>query len=132
MADTTTVFQSGNSQAVRLPKEFRFKSKTVEIFRRGDEVVLREKPRTLGDVLRSLPPVTPAMDAEIQAIFEAGRDRRMPAQRDWAALWGEPAAKAKPRRVPAAKAATPAKTTKAVKAAKAAKPSVVAAAGTKG
>ena len=42
MADATvtrtTVFQSGNSQAVRLPKEFRFKSKTVEIFRRGDEI----------------------------------------------------------------------------------------------
>lgn len=35
------VFQSGNSQAVRLPKEFRFASKEVEIFRRGDEVVLR-------------------------------------------------------------------------------------------
>jgi virulence-associated protein VagC len=52
VSDTTTVFQSGNSQAVRLPKEYRFKTKTVEIFRRGDEVVLREKPRTLGDVLR--------------------------------------------------------------------------------
>lgn len=51
----TTVFQSGNSQAVRLPKEFRFKSKTVEIFRRGDEVVLREKPRTLGQLIKDLP-----------------------------------------------------------------------------
>jgi antitoxin VapB len=51
----TTVFQSGNSQAVRLPKEFRFKSKTVEIFRRGNEVVLREKPRTMGDVIKGLP-----------------------------------------------------------------------------
>jgi antitoxin VapB len=51
----TTVFQSGNSQAVRLPKEFRFKSKTVEIFRRGDEVVLREKPRTLGELIKHLP-----------------------------------------------------------------------------
>jgi antitoxin VapB len=36
------VFRSGNSQALRLPKEFRFKTKEVEIFRRGDEVVLRE------------------------------------------------------------------------------------------
>ena len=54
----TTVFQSGNSQAVRLPKEFRFKSKTVEIFRRGDEIVLREKPRTIGELLASLPPLT--------------------------------------------------------------------------
>ncbi len=51
----TTVFQSGNSQAVRLPKEFRFTSKTVEIFRRGDEVVLRERPRTMGDLIKGLP-----------------------------------------------------------------------------
>ena len=51
----TTVFQSGNSQAVRLPKEFRFSSKTVEIFRRGDQVVLREKPRTMGDLIKGLP-----------------------------------------------------------------------------
>lgn len=40
---TAKVFRSGNSQAVRLPKEFRFKAKEVEVFRRGDEVVLREK-----------------------------------------------------------------------------------------
>jgi len=39
------VFKSGNSQAVRLPKQFRFESEEVEIFRRGDEVVLREKGR---------------------------------------------------------------------------------------
>lgn len=38
------VFQSGNSQAVRLPKEFRFSTDQVEIFRRGDEVILRERP----------------------------------------------------------------------------------------
>jgi len=42
------VFRSGNSQAVRLPKEFRFKAREVEIFRRGQEVVLREKDRTLA------------------------------------------------------------------------------------
>lgn len=35
------VFQSGNSQAVRLPKEFRFDVDEVEIYRRGDEIVLR-------------------------------------------------------------------------------------------
>jgi antitoxin VapB len=42
------VFRSGNSQAVRLPKEFRFKEEEVEILRRGDEVVLREKERNLA------------------------------------------------------------------------------------
>jgi antitoxin VapB len=40
---TARIFKSGNSQAVRLPKEFRFQSEEVDIFRRGDEVVLREK-----------------------------------------------------------------------------------------
>lgn len=38
---TTQVFKSGNSQAVRLPKAFRFNCDTVEIFRRGDEIILR-------------------------------------------------------------------------------------------
>ena len=37
------IFQSGGSQAVRLPKEFRFSGREVEIFRRGDEIVMREK-----------------------------------------------------------------------------------------
>jgi antitoxin VapB len=55
---TARVFRSGNSQAVRLPKEFRFKSKEVEIFRRGDEVVLREKPANMSrayELILSLP-----------------------------------------------------------------------------
>jgi antitoxin VapB len=47
---TARVFRSGNSQAVRLPKEFRLKSGEVEIFRRGDEIVLREKE---GNMLRA-------------------------------------------------------------------------------
>ena len=47
---TTRVFRSGNSQAVRLPKQFRLKSKEVEIFRRGSEIVLREKD---GNMVRA-------------------------------------------------------------------------------
>ena len=52
------VFQSGNSQAVRLPKEFRFDVEQVEIFRRGDEIVLRAVPSTaegILDILAQLP-----------------------------------------------------------------------------
>ena len=52
------IFKSGNSQAVRLPKEFRFDVKEVEIFRRGDEVVLRKRKRNLKRalaILRALP-----------------------------------------------------------------------------
>ena len=40
---TARVFKSGNSQAVRLPKQFRLNASEVEIFRRGNEIVLREK-----------------------------------------------------------------------------------------
>lgn len=40
---TARVFKSGNSQAVRLPKRFRVKGPEVDIFRRGDEIVLRER-----------------------------------------------------------------------------------------
>jgi antitoxin VapB len=39
---TTKVFKSGNSQAVRMPKAFRFNSKEVHIERRGNEIVLTE------------------------------------------------------------------------------------------
>jgi len=52
------VFQSGNSQAVRLPKEFRLNAHKVEISRRGDELVLRAVPTSataIFDALARLP-----------------------------------------------------------------------------
>ena len=52
------VFRSGNSQAVRLPKEFQIDADEVEIFRRGEEIVLRKKPDNIGrafELLASLP-----------------------------------------------------------------------------
>ena len=55
---TARVFKSGNSQAVRLPKQFRVKSKEVEIYRRGDEIVLKEKPVGMEqafDLIANLP-----------------------------------------------------------------------------
>ncbi len=57
---TAKVFRSSNRQAVRLPKQLRLTSDEVEIYRRGDEIVLREKPRTLGrafELLCELPDV---------------------------------------------------------------------------
>lgn len=47
---TARVFKSGNSQAIRLPKEFRVDAREVEIFRRGDEIVLREKKRSAAEI----------------------------------------------------------------------------------
>ncbi len=52
------VFQSGNSQAVRLPKEFRLNVDQVEIFRQGNDIVLRQSPPSAAavfDLLASLP-----------------------------------------------------------------------------
>lgn len=44
------VFRSGNSQAVRIPKEFQLACDEVEIERRGEELVLRPV-KGLGDRL---------------------------------------------------------------------------------
>jgi antitoxin VapB len=55
---TARVFRCGNSQAVRLPKEFRVRSRELEIFRRGEELVLREKGKGLArafEILANLP-----------------------------------------------------------------------------
>ena len=52
------VFMSGNSQAVHIPKEFRLQETEVEIFQRGDELVLRKLHRKLIDaflLLTSMP-----------------------------------------------------------------------------
>jgi len=51
------VFQSGNSQAVRLPKQFRLRSKQVQVFRRGNDLVLRERPAKLSELLADLAPL---------------------------------------------------------------------------
>lgn len=55
---TAKIFQHGGSQAVRLPKAFRFEGTEVLIEKRDDAVILRPAQprmpelRTLGDVSR--------------------------------------------------------------------------------
>jgi antitoxin VapB len=44
VAESAKVFTHGGSQAVRLPKAFRFDTKEVLIRRDGDEVILKPKP----------------------------------------------------------------------------------------
>ena len=45
-ADTAKVFTTGRSQAIRLPKAYRFDTKEVLIEKRGDMVILRPKRET--------------------------------------------------------------------------------------
>lgn len=75
---TTKVFKSGNSQAVRLPKEFQFDVDEVEIFRRGDEVVLRKKPRNLAGLFEAL-----AALGEGEPFMPEGRQQPQAQERDF-------------------------------------------------
>jgi antitoxin VapB len=45
MESRAKVFQNGRSQAVRLPKAFRFKGKEVKIRREGEKVILEPLER---------------------------------------------------------------------------------------
>ena len=54
--NTAKLFRTGNSQAVRLPKEFRMPGEKVKIFRRGKQIVLE--------------PLEPTWDALFEALEE--------------------------------------------------------------
>ena len=55
----STVFMSGNSQAVRIPKEFQLQTKQVKIMLRDGELVIKPKYRTGAEILANLPPLSP-------------------------------------------------------------------------
>lgn len=74
----TRLFQSGNSQAVRIPKDLAFDRLDieVEIYRSGDEVVIRPVRKTLddvGEILASFP----------LGFMAEGRDQPEYEERDW-------------------------------------------------
>jgi antitoxin VapB len=71
------VFKSGNSQAVRLPKEFRFDVSEVEIFKRGDEVVLKQKPANIAKAFAILTQLNSA-----DRFFEDQRVDESPQERE--------------------------------------------------
>ena len=50
---TAKIFRSGNSQAVRIPKEFQREGEEVEIHKRGDALVLRPKKKSWAPLLQS-------------------------------------------------------------------------------
>jgi antitoxin VapB len=71
---TTKVFRSGNSQAVRIPRQFQFDCEEVEILRRGNEVVLRQRPRNLAQAFDLLA----GLSAD---FFKGGRKQPRPQKR---------------------------------------------------
>lgn len=60
------IFWSGRSQAVRLPKEFRFEGDEVLISREGDSIILEPLPKG-WDWLSKMPG---AIDADWEAAVE--------------------------------------------------------------
>jgi antitoxin VapB len=50
----TRIFQSGNSLAVRIPKEFHLKGPDVEILKRNGELIIREVPKNLSKAFELL------------------------------------------------------------------------------
>ena len=51
---TAKVFKSGNSQAVRIPKEFRLEGEEVEIRKQGGSLILRPKKKSWAALIGSL------------------------------------------------------------------------------
>lgn len=60
---TAAVFKSGNSQAVRLPKQFQVQSARVSIQRKGHQIILTELPVTMAGFLANLPVIPDWPDA---------------------------------------------------------------------
>ncbi len=49
------VFKNGRSQAVRLPKEFRFEDDEVLIRKKGNDVILSPRPRSWDAFFKETP-----------------------------------------------------------------------------
>ncbi len=57
MTAIAKVFKNGRSQAVRLPKEFRFSCAEVFVERDGEKIILRPKPVEWDDFFAARPNV---------------------------------------------------------------------------
>ena len=72
------VFMNGNSQAVRIPQEFRLDTDRVEIFRTADgDLVIHPSPANRGDALLS---ALNAFDDDDLACFAPRPAEQMPMQ----------------------------------------------------
>ncbi len=68
---TAKVFTTGRSQAVRLPKEFRFNTKEVTVERQGDAVILRPKLESKEEWWANMEKIL----ASFEGMEEVERDR---------------------------------------------------------
>jgi len=71
---TAKIFQTGRSQAVRLPKEYRFKGKEVYIKKIGSDVILSSKPDSWKDFFFSDKKASPDFMMDRQDLDLEERD----------------------------------------------------------
>jgi len=69
------IFMNGQSQAVRLPKEFRFSAKEVSIIPLGKGIVLQPILKTWREVFDEIKPTGD--------FFPEGREDSPPQERNW-------------------------------------------------
>jgi len=70
---TAKLFKNGDSQAVRLPKEFRFQGKEVFVRRMGNAVVLLPKTKSWDMLIGSLAKFPPDFMSDREQSREADR-----------------------------------------------------------
>lgn len=73
--ETARIFENGRSQAVRLPKKYRFDGDEVFVQRLGDAVLLTPKADAWQTFLSGLNSFT-------DDFMTSGRDAEIPAERD--------------------------------------------------
>ena len=73
---TAKVFKSGNSQAVRIPKEFHLDDDEVEIRRKGNALVLEPRKRTWAPLFESLDKFTDDFMADGRRQLPVQKRRR--------------------------------------------------------
>lgn len=71
------IFKVGGSQAVRLPKAFRFTGERVRIRKDGDAVILEPIKRSHEEIHAWLESI------RIPHFMPAGREQPAPQERDW-------------------------------------------------
>ncbi len=77
-ATISRVFMNGNSQAIRIPLEFRLDTRRLEIFRNADgDLVLHPVPPDRGAALLD---ALKGFDEEFVALLEAERREQLPMQ----------------------------------------------------
>ena len=74
-ATTAKLFMNGQSQAVRLPKEFRFEGKEVYIQRLGNKIILSDKKQSWDQFFNE--------DSVFDEDFLSQRDNDKPQERDF-------------------------------------------------